>query len=307
MKKLLLATTVLATSLFANNYDLKPIKITKDITCIIGDFNPPLKSNNGFVSNMCYVNMGETLVVLDAGPTYIFAKEFYNLMQKEYPNKKVSDVVLTNFHDDRIQGASYFKELGANIVGHKTINEDIKNNSAKFERMKKLLPANIVKGTKVIEADTLVDDGYLIKGTQKTLQIIKPTEVSEEKSDIAIYSKDDSFLFVGNMVFNGRMLNYTKNSNIDSWIEALEKLATLDAKYYLGGHGSEYDKNSYVASLEYLKVLKQTVKEGFEEDLDREDIKEKFPKTLFEKKDIPYFNQLNNGNINNYFYQLEWE
>lgn len=306
MKKLLLATTVLATSLFANNYDLKPIKITKDITCVIGDFNPPLKSNNGFVSNMCYVNMGDTLVVLDAGPTYIFAQEFYDLMHKEYPNKKVSDVVLTNFHDDRIQGASFFKELGANIVGHKTINEDIKNNSAKFERMKKLLPSEIVKGTKVIEADTLVDDGYLIKGTQKTLQIIKPTEVSEEKSDIAIYSKDDSFLFVGNMVFNGRMLNYTKNSNIDGWIEALEKLATLNAKHYLGGHGSEYDKNSYTASLEYLKVLKQTVNDGFEEDLDREDIKEIFPKTLFEKKDIPYFNQLNNGNINNYFYQLEW-
>ena len=42
--------------------------------------------------------------------------------------------------------------------------------------------------------------------------------------DIAIFSKDDSFLFVGNIVFNGRLLSYKKTSNIDGWIEAIENL-----------------------------------------------------------------------------------
>ena len=167
MKKLILAIFLLSTGLFANIYALKPIKITKDITCIIGDFNPPTKSNKGFVSNMCYVDMGDSLVVLDAGPTYNFAKEFYALMKKEYPNKKVSSVVLSNYHDDRTQGVSFFRDLGAKIIGHKTINDDIKKNPAKFTRMKRIMSKKDLKNTKVILADTLVDDGYKIKGSKK--------------------------------------------------------------------------------------------------------------------------------------------
>jgi len=111
LKKVVLALGVFSSFLFADFYDLKAIKITKDISCVIGDINPPMKENNGFVSNMCYVNIGDSLVVLDSGPTYNFAKEFYTLMKKEYPQFEVSYVVLSNYHDDRVQGASHFKEM----------------------------------------------------------------------------------------------------------------------------------------------------------------------------------------------------
>ena len=254
---------------------------------------------------MCYIKIGDSLVVLDAGPTYNFAKKFYSLMKKEYPNFEVSHVVLSNYHDDRVQGASYFKELGAKIVGHKTINEDIKQNPSKFERMKKILSKDVYVNTKVIYADTLVDGGYKIKGSNKTLEIIKPSEVSEEKSDIAIYSKDDSFLFVGNIVFNGRLLSYKKTSNIDGWIEAIKNLAKIDAKYLLGGHGKEYDKDSYKASLEYLQTLRDDAKKAYEDDIDIYEVKKHVKTKKFNY--LNHFEQLNSANINIYYNQLEWE
>jgi len=291
-------------SLFGTIYNLKPISITQDIHCVIGDFNPPTKENNGFVSNMCYVDMGETLVVLDAGPTYKFAKEFYTLMTKQYPNHQVTHVVLSNYHDDRVQGASYFKEKGAKVVGHKTINEDIKQNPTKFHRMKKRLDKEIVEGTQVIHADTLVDSGYKIKGSKKTLEIIKPSKISEEKSDIVIYSKDDSFLFVGNLVFNGRLLSYKKTSNVDGWIKALENLAKMDVKYLLGGHGDDYSKDSYKATLEYLKIMRDDVKKAYEDEIDSDEIINHVKTDKF--KNINHFKQLNYKNIQNYFEQLEW-
>ncbi|WP_419765190.1 MAG: MBL fold metallo-hydrolase [Arcobacter sp.] len=305
IKKVIVLLSVLSSLLFADIYALKPIKITDDISCVIGDINPPNKQNNGFVSNMCYVNMGNSLVVLDAGPTYIFAKEFHKLMKKEYPNKKISHVVLSNYHDDRIQGASYFKELGAKILGHKTINDDIKQNPSKFERMKAMLPKEIYQKTEVINADTLVGGGYKIKGSKKTLEIIKPSKVSEEKSDIAVYSKDDSFLFVGNMVFNGRLLSYKKTSNIDGWIEALENLAKIKAKYLLGGHGKNFDKDSYKASLEYLKILRNDVKKAYEEEIDIFEVKNHVKTNKFDY--LKHFEQLNSANISTYYNQLEWE
>jgi len=302
MKKLILASLITGSNLFGNMYNLKPLHITKDITCVIGDFNPPKRSNKGFVSNMCYVNMGDSLVVLDTGPTYKFAQEFYNLMKHEYPAKEVQAVILSNYHDDRVQGASFFKEKGAKIIGYKTINDDMKNNPDKFLRMKMMFSKEILKDTKIINADTLVENRYKIKGSKKTLEILKLSPVSEESSDIVVYSKDDSFLFTGNIIFNGRMLNYTKNSNIDGWIEALEKIENIGAKYILGGHGKEYDKNSYKASLEYLKILRKTVKSSYENDTDIVDIK--IP--INSLSDIKYYGQLNNNNINNYYNQLEW-
>ena len=304
-KKVSLALGLLSSVAFADFYDLKPIKITEDISCVIGDINPPMKENNGFVSNMCYVNMGDSLVVLDAGPTYNFAKEFHTLMKKEYPQLEVSHVVLSNYHDDRVQGASYFKDLKAKIVGHKTINEDINENPSKFERMKKILPKEVYENTEVIHADTLVDGGYKIKGSKKTLEIIKPSEVSEEKSDIAIYSKDDSFLFVGNIVFNGRLLSYKKTSNIDGWIEAIENLSAMDAQYLLGGHGKQYDKDSYKPSLEYLKILRDDVREAYDNGVSIYKIKEHVDTLKFDY--LKHFDQLNGANITIFYNQVEWE
>jgi glyoxylase-like metal-dependent hydrolase (beta-lactamase superfamily II) len=304
-KKISLALGLLSSITFADFYDLKPIKITKDISCVIGDINPPMKENSGFVSNMCYVNMGDSLVVLDAGPTYNFAKEFHALMKKEYPKLEVSYVVLSNYHDDRIQGASYFKEIGAKIVGHKTINKDIDENPSKFERMKKILSKEVYANTKVIHADTLVDGGYKIKGSNKSLEIIKPSVVSEEKSDIAIYSKDDSFLFVGNIVFNGRLLSYKKTSNINGWIEAIKNLSAINAKYLLGGHGKEYDKNSYKISLEYLQILKDDVKKAYDDGVEIFEVKKHVNTQKFDY--LKHFEQLNAANITTYYNQLEWE
>lgn len=305
IKKTALGLVLFSSLAFGDFYDLNPIKITKDISCVIGDINPPTKQNHGFVSNVCFVNMGETLVVLDAGPTYSFAKEFHSLMKKEYPDKKISHVILSNYHDDRIQGASYFKELGAKIVGHESINDDIDENPAKFERMKKILSPEVYQGTKVIHADTLVEDGQIIQGTNKTLKLIKPSEISEEKSDIAIYSKDDSFLFVGNIVFNGRVLSYKKTSNIDGWIEAIENLAKMDAKYLLGGHGVEHDKDSYRVTLEYLKILRDDVREAYEDDVAILDVKKQVNTQKFNY--LKHFKELNSANITTYYNQLLWE
>ena len=304
MKKIILLNLFLSLSLIAKIYDLKPISITQDIHCVIGDIHAPNKNNKGFVSNMCYVDIGNSIVVLDAGPTYKFAQEFYNLIKTQYKNKPISHVILTNFHDDRIQGASFFQEKKAKIVGYKNLNQDIEENHSKFERMKNILSKEEYEGTKVILADTLVEDGYTIKGSKKTLTIIKPSAVSEEKSDIAVYSKDDSFLFVGNIVFNGRLLNYRKASSVDGWIEALENLAKLNVKNYLGGHGKEYDKDAYKPTLEYLKIMKEDVSKAYEKEIESSDVTQYVKTKKFNY--LNHFEQLNYSNIQNYYYQLEW-
>ena len=305
MKKLISILFLGTNCLVADFYDIKPIKITKDITCVIGDFHPPTKQNKGFVSNICYVNIGDSLVLLDAGPSYNFAKQLDGIIKKDYPNKKISHVVLSNYHDDRISGAQYFKNIGAKIVGHKSINDDIKNNPKKFERMPSILPKEVYANTTIINADTLVDNGYKIKGTKKELTILKLSEKAQEFSDIVILSEDDKFLFAGNYIFNGRLVRFGSHSNVNNWIEDLEKIGKMDLKYIVGGHGKEYDNNSYIPTMKYLKIIKDQTTKAYENDVELDEIVKHVDTSEFNY--MNHYADLNGKNIYNYYMKLEWE
>ncbi len=222
MKKFILLVLTLFACLKANIYPLKFQKVAKRIECVIGDFNPPTKENKGFVSNSCFIDVGDGLVVVDPGSTFLFAKEFAKKAQK-LSGKKIKAVVITNYHDDRLYGASYYASKKIPIIAHKNIVEDIKNNPQKFERMKHILSKAEFNGIKVVTPNILFDKAYEINGTKRVVKLLKLSPVSEEKSDIVVWVPDSGFLFAGNIIFNNRALNYTKNSNMKRWLEAIKK------------------------------------------------------------------------------------
>ncbi|WP_456457317.1 MBL fold metallo-hydrolase [Nitratifractor sp.] len=110
-------------------YDLKPLKVAEGITCSIGDLNPPTKANKGNVNNSCWIDICDGLVIVDPGPTYAFAKEFAELVTKQ-TGKPVKAVVVTNYHDDRLYGASYYAAKQIPVIAHKSIVRDINQNYA---------------------------------------------------------------------------------------------------------------------------------------------------------------------------------
>jgi cyclase len=292
-----------ALGLNAQMYDLKPVKVTENINCFIGDFNPPMKSNKGFVSNVCTVDKGDSIVVIEAGPTYKFAKELNKFIKNKY-DKKVSHVIATNFHDDRYTGASFYKEKNIPIIAHKTIVEELEENPDKFNRIPRITTKEEYTKSKVVQPDILTDDKYIVKGKDRNIEVLKLSEGSNSVSDIAVFVPSEDFIFTGNIVFNGRMIKYGKFSNVDNWIEALEKLEKMNVKYVMGGHGKEFDKNSFHPTLEYLRILKDSVSKAYEEEVEREDIK-----NYVDDKKFSYLNHYESiapGNAKTYYDQLEW-
>ncbi len=289
---------------FANFFTFKPVAITKDISCFIGDFNPIMKENRGFVSNVCYIDIGESLVLLDSGSTYNFAKELNEFIEKS-TNKKIEYVVVTNYHGDRLLGASFFKQNGAIIIGDSNMPKMIDEHSERYLRGLQLLSEELKKDTTIIKPDLHVDKEYVIKGSKKSVKVIKPSEGTQTTTDLIVYSKDDSFIFTGNTIFNGRFLNYAEDSNIDEWIKALHVVANLKAKYVMGGHGDDFSKDSYKSTLKYLKLLKNQVKEALANDIDPADLSKNIHTDEF--KSIPHYEELYMRNARNYYNQLEWQ
>ena len=303
MKKLLFTLLLISSSLFSNMYNFEPVKITKDTTCFIGDLNPPMKHNKGFVSNVCYVDIGDSVVVIEPGPTYNFAKEL-NEHIKTNVNKEVSHVIATNFHDDRYTGASFYKEKNIPIIAHKTIIQELEENPDKFNRIPKVTTKEEYKNSKVVQPDILTDVKYIIKGSTQNIEILKLSAGSNSVSDIVVYIPKEDFIFAGNIIFNGRMIKYGKYSNIDNWIEALNNLKDMNVKYVLGGHGLEYDKSSYKPTLEYLTILRDSIQKAYEDDVDREELS----KYIDDKKFNYYkhFKAISTTNPKRYYDQLEW-
>ena len=290
--------------LFANFFDFKPVKITKDITCFIGDYNPVLKSNQGFVSNVCYVDMGNFLVLFDASATYNFAKELNAFIEKS-TNKKIKFVVITNYHDDRLLGASFFKEKGVKIIGASNLPKLIKTHPDTYKRTMITLPKNLTKNTKAVEPDILVDKKLEIKGSKKSIFVIKPSKGTQSAADLIVYSPKDSFIFTGNTIFNGRFVNYAEDSDMNEWIKALKFIKNKHAKYVMGGHGTRFDSKSYEPTLEYLQMLKKQMQKAHDDDIDPTDM-EKYVHTDKFKK-IPHYNELYLRNARHYLDQLEWQ
>lgn len=307
MKNILLVCSLLfaALSLQAEPlYPFKAIKVANGIECVIGDFNPPTKTNKGFVNNSCWIDVGDGLVIVDPGPSYRFAQEFAQLAEKS-TGKKVKAAVVTNYHDDRLYGASYYARHHIPVIAHRNIVEDIKKNPGKFERLKHILSPEEFKGTKLVAPDTLFDDRYVIKGSKRTVELLKLTPVSEERSDIVAWVPDVKFLFAGNIVFNNRALNYTKNSNMKGWIEALKKIEAMHPKIVLGGHGSLMGPDAYKTTLEYLQSLQKQVKAAYDNDVDLSELMKHVSLSKF--KNLKHAEQLNPHNAKNYYEQLEWE
>ncbi len=292
----------IATILYAKPlYTLRIEHISKDIGCVIGDFGPPTKRNHGFISNSCYIALKDGVVVIDPGPTYEFAKEFANLIKKQ-TKKPITAVVVTNYHDDRLYGASYYAAKHIPVIAHKSIVQEIKENPKKFECLPKVLSKKDFEKTKLVIPNVLFDKKYVI---DNNIYLLKLTPASQERSDIVVWYPKEKFLFAGNIVFNERALSYTKNSDINGWIEALKKIGSLHPKIIVGGHGKVKGPNGYQRTLSYLETLKKEVEKVYDAGVDMSEL----PKHIdLEKFDcLLHSKTLNLHNANTYYMQLEWQ
>lgn len=266
--KILIVYLLFLSSLLSSTYTLEPKKIDDGLWCVFADLMPPTKENKGFVSNVCWVENGDSLTLLDAGPTALFAKELERAIAQT-TDKKVTNVVITNYHDDRIFGAGYFQSRGAKIIAHKNILSDTKNNPQKYMRLEKLLTKEEYAGTKLPKIDTIFDSQSYTLGS---VEVYKLSDIAETPSDIVVYMPKQKAIFTGNILFGERGLNYDKDSNINGWLEALDKIESFEVEHFIPGHGTKTDSSSFEVTKEYLTKLYTQTKEAYENDIELENL-----------------------------------
>ena len=122
--KLLGLWLALASHLLAFEYNLKPQHVGEGIYCYFGKSEVMNTNNNGNMVNSCFVDMGKEWLVIDSGPTYLYAKEAYAQIGriKELP---VKYVINTHMHDDHWLGNGFYISQGAEVLGASAFKEEV--------------------------------------------------------------------------------------------------------------------------------------------------------------------------------------
>jgi glyoxylase-like metal-dependent hydrolase (beta-lactamase superfamily II) len=108
----------------AFDYGLHPKKVAENVYCFFGTLENITPKNGGNIVNTCFVQTKEGFVVIDSGPTYDYASQAYEQMQK-IAKLPVKYVIVTHDHDEHWQGNSFCKSKGALLIGSKIYEQNV--------------------------------------------------------------------------------------------------------------------------------------------------------------------------------------
>ena len=275
------------------DYKLKPKDIGKGVYCFFGALDKPTKENAGFMVNSCYVKTKEGYWVMGTGPSYEFAKQSYEAMQK-IADLPVKYIVNSHVHDDHWLGNDFFKKkFNATLIGPEGINTDFKEGDK--TRMYKMLPANAIKGTHIIKVDETPDKDittYKLGGEE--FQVYAMPMKAHTAKDLFVYIPSRKVILAGDLIMNGRV-NSDRDGSVMGELMAIDMMKKLDWEILAPGHGLITDKTAMDETIQYFTLMKERVQAAMEDGADSTDITDKVK--LEEFKDKAMYDILNARNV----------
>ena len=288
-----------AVALNAFEYNLKPQKVAEGVYCFFGKFENINKQNAGNMVNTCYVQTKEGFVVIDSGPTYAYAAQAYEEMKK-IAKLPVKYVINTHDHDDHWLGNSFYKSKGALLIGPRTYEQNVI--AGMQTRMQTVLGKELFAKTKIVKLDTVVDNNLTLTVGERVFRLKQLEKVAHTKGDLVVYLPNKKVLFVGDLVFNGRLTSLRDGSLLGS-LKTIEKIDAYDADTIVTGHGLQTDKDTTKQFKAYLIELKKEVLKALDKDIGMEKITQYI--TMPKYKDMKLYDILHGRNVLDAYGELE--
>lgn len=262
--------------------------------------------NQGFMSNAGFVVSKDGVVVFDTLGSPVLARQLVAVIAK-ITKQPIRRVIVSHYHADHIYGMQVFKSLGAEIWAHKAGQEYIGSDEAlqRLQQRREMLQPWIDENTQVIAADKWLDGdaGFEMGGLHFELRHVGPAHSSE---DLAMFVKEDSVLYSGDLVFKGRV-PYVGNADSRMWLQALDKLIAFKPKFMIPGHGAA--SGTPVADLkltrDYLVFVRQAMGRAVKDFVPFDEAYAQTDWTRFSK--LPAFLDANRANAYNTYLLMEKE
>jgi glyoxylase-like metal-dependent hydrolase (beta-lactamase superfamily II) len=217
----------------------------------------------------------------------------------------VTHVVVTHYHADHIYGLQVFKDEGATIVAHRQALLYLNSETAQQRLVasrENLFPW-VDESTRLVPADVWLDGTTTLRVGGQVFEI-RPAGPSHTPEDLIVWAPAQRALFVGDLVFRGR-IPFVGQADSAHWVEALDTLLGFEAQVIVPGHGpaSASARADLELTRDYLQHLRRTMGEAARE---MEPFDEAYARTdwsRFEK--LPLFGVANRMNAYNTYLLME--
>ena len=285
---------------------VKPVKVAPNTYFVQGLPEMGSSKNQNFISNAGFVVTSGGVVVIDALGSPILAQKLIKEIQR-ITKQKIVAVIVTHYHADHVYGLQEFKKIGAKIYAQAQGRDYLASETAK----QRLIASRIDfapwvnKNTQLQSADIWIDQNYklTVGGTEFLIGRVGPAHAPE---DLLIYVPSEKVLFVGDLVFRGR-IPYVGNADSKGWLLALDKFEEFKPDVVIPGHGaaSVTPLDDIRFTRDYLIYLRESMAKAA---INMDPFEEAYRQTDWsEYEGMPLFGAANRMNAYNVYLSIQSE
>ena len=285
---------------------LQAAKIADGVWMVQGEAALGSPANRNFISNAAFVTTPDGVVVIDALGSPALAEALLSEIDR-VTKQPVRHVIVTHYHADHIYGLQAFAARGATIHAHQAGREYLNSSTAalRLEASRTELAPWVDANTRLVPADRWLDDSTVLDvgGERFDIRHAGPSHTPE---DLIVYLPSRRVLFVGDLVFRGR-IPFVGLADSGRWIASLEALIAMDPEVLVPGHGpvSRNPTPDLQLTRDYLVHLRRSMGEAAR---NHEPFDEAYARTDWSRfQGLPLFGLANRMNAYNTYLQLEQE
>jgi cyclase len=240
--------------------------------------------------NPSFVSTSDGVVVIDTPqlPTRAVA-----MRQKAESHGPIRYLINTEHHVDHIFGNYYFKGAGA-VVEHQGLYDNfmvVTPDLDPYAYAKEAIPTDDPEGAAIFpDRDAYYADpnkGTIVFAGDLTLRVGDHTfrllhTPGHTPGQLAVHVPEERVVFTGDTVFS-ECQTWLMTSNVEQWLDALERIRTLDVDHVIPGHGpvttKRYLDMQRAVLLEWKTAVAVAVAKGWtrEETIARVNFAERYP------------------------------
>ncbi|MAU29339.1 MAG: hypothetical protein CMJ07_09165 [Pelagibacterales bacterium] len=246
----------------SNNFDLMPIEVSKNVFVFIGDNNDASDDNGGAISNTGFIIGENAILVIDAGPSYLYASNVIDIINS-YSNLPIKYLVVTHHHADHSFGISKYLEINTEIImAEAEVERYIKYGNRSLRQLSNNIGEEWFFNTKITSFQ-YKEKEYPINldlGTRNI--IIELYEEGHSDGDLIVKDINSNTLFVGDLVF-GQRAPTSPHANIYNWKNYLDEIIKKDWDILIPGHGDIIkNKEDVLQTKKWITFIDKTAKEA---------------------------------------------
>jgi len=246
----------------ANNFNLIPIEVSKNVYVFLGDINDVNNNNGGAISNTGFIIGDNSILVIDAGPSYLYASKVIEVI-KSYSNLPIKYLVVTHHHADHSFGISRYLEIDTEIImAEAEAKRYLKYGNRSLRQLRDLIGEEWFLNTK-INSFKNKEKKYPINLDLGNRNItVELYEEGHSDGDLIVKDKISNILFVGDLVFTQRAPT-SPHANIYNWKNYLDEIMKKDWDYLIPGHGNIVkNKEDILQTKNWINFIDKTANEA---------------------------------------------